>query len=176
MGRMRIRLLLTAAVVAGCAPERSPTADGRTGPETAAEMPVPQPAAPGRLPDPPPPPPAAPGLPGLLPLAQARIEAELGAGPRCTLSDGGPPLMAASRRGAIANDGGRLVRLQPEASDWAALSEGGRFIGSGLAIEVDAGAVVGSAGRPVVRDASVTVTRGRRGFSVSHGPRWACGA
>ncbi|HEX8654835.1 MAG TPA: hypothetical protein VF693_06405 [Allosphingosinicella sp.] len=116
-----------------------------------------------------------PSLPGLVPLAGDQVQAELGAGPYCTLSDGGRPLMAAKVGDAIVNDRGSIIHLRPEAQDWRALGEGGRFASGALAIEVDAGAVVARHEELVERDASVTILRGGRGFAVSHGPLWACG-
>ena len=98
----------------------------------------------------------------------------LGTGPRCTLSDGGEPLMVAVPGASLVNDGERLIRLDATAKDWAALLEGGRFVGGGIRVEVDAGAVLGGEGNTVVRDASTGIWRGRRGFGTSHGPRWTC--
>ena len=98
----------------------------------------------------------------------------LGTGPRCTLSDGGEPLMVAVPGAALVADGGRMVRLKATAKNWAALLEGGRFSGRSVTVEVDAGAVVGGEGKTVVRDASTGIWRGRRGFSTSHGARWTC--
>jgi hypothetical protein len=84
-------------------------------------------------------------------------------------------MMAAAGGGAIANDGGRIVRLRRDPSDGTALSAGGRFVAGALAIEVRPGAQLARRDGRVERDSSVSVVRGRRGFSVSHGPRWTCG-
>ncbi|HEX8364981.1 MAG TPA: hypothetical protein VF603_06835 [Allosphingosinicella sp.] len=130
----------------------------------------------GTPPDPPAPPPPVESLLGLVPLDDTEVRAELGAGPFCTLSDGGRPLMAARVGGAVVKDRGRIVRLMPEARDWTALGEGGRFASAELTVEVDAGALVGRYEELVERDASVTVARAGRSFAVSHGPRWACGS
>ena len=121
-------------------------------------------------------PPAAASLPGLLPLGEREILAALGSGASCSLSDGGPPLMVAMPGKAVANDRGRLVALASPAKGWNALLEGGRFSNADLAIEVDPGAIVASEDGGIARDASVSIVRDGRGYSVSHGPRWTCGA
>lgn len=145
--------------------------------EAGTEVPqryTPQPRAGEELPDPPAPPPPPPALPGLMPLSKVQVRAELGSGASCTLSDGGPPLMVSIVGDAIVNDRGRVVHLKPEAKDWEALIEGDEFKAGDLSIEVDAGAVIARHEGEVVRDTSVNIVRGRRGFGVSHGPRWAC--
>lgn len=138
---------------------------------------VPQPRPGEGLPDPPAPPPSRPpSLPGLMPLSEAQIGTELGSGASCALSDGGPPLLVSMLGDAIVNDRGRIVHLKPKAKDWNALNEGGEFRARDLTVEVDAGTVVARHEGEVVRDTSVDIVRGRRGFGVSHGPRWACGS
>ncbi len=82
--------------------------------------------------------------------------------------------MVATAGGAIVNDRGTLVHLKPEARDWNTLVEGGQFVAGELRIEVDPGAVLARGEKTVERDSSVSIMRGRRGFSVSHGPRWSC--
>jgi hypothetical protein len=162
--------LLVAALVTACGPGPAGLPEGREAPAAESDT---IPLGPGDdLPDPPASPPPAPSLPGLVPLTAEQLRAELGAGPYCTLTDGGGPLMVAKVGGAIVNDGGTIVHLRPEPRDWDALGEGGRFVSDRVTIEVDAGAVI----RPVERDASVRVLRGRYGFAVSHGPRWTCGS
>jgi hypothetical protein len=171
---MRIELLLIAAMVAGCAPERSRAPGEPPDPSAAAELPEPQRDPGGPLPDPPRAPPAQPSLPGLRPLTPAVIEAQIGPGTRCALSDDGPPLMVAANRKAIVDDRGRLVRLELDDSASNDLVEGGRFSGDGVAVEVDPGAVVARRRATIVYDASTTIIRGGRGLGVSHGPRWTC--
>lgn len=129
-----------------------------------------------KLPDPPQPPPAQSALPGLRPLSETVIRAELNPGASCALSDSGPPLMVAILGDAIVDDGGKIIHLEPEAADWNALAEGGRFAAGGLVVEVDAGYVVARRGELVERDASVGIQRGERGFRTSHGPSWICGS
>ena len=169
---VRTLVLLLAAGLAACAP------DDRTAREQAGDSPPGAEASASeadrssRLPDPPAPPPPAPDPWGLSPLSRARIAAELGPGARCRLSDGGKGLMAATVGGAVANDGGRIVRLRRDSS--GDLSTGGRFVAGTLAIEVRPGAELVRRDGLVERDSSVTVARGKRGFSVSHGPRWTC--
>jgi hypothetical protein len=171
---MRAATFLLAALLAGCTAERTnelQATNGDFGADTSAPSPPPSDA----LPSPPPAPPRAPGLAeltGLDPLSSGHVRA-LGVR-ACTLSDSGVPLMAAVPGDAIVNDRGRIVHLRPEASDWAQLQAGGRFAGGGLTVEVRPGAVVGRRGATVERDASAGVTRGGRGFSTSHGPRWTC--
>ena len=168
-----MRVLLLVASLAACAPERSEEAR-----EIAAEVEVavPEPSEAGGLPAPPPPPPRVPPLPGLVPLGEAEVAAALGSGASCALMDGKRMLMVATVGAAVINDRGTIVRLAPQAKDWEALAEGGRFTGGGITIEVDPGAVVGRGVDLVERDSSVSLMRGRRGFSVSHGPVWACGS
>lgn len=153
--------------------DTSLTSDARTG---APQHRPPQPRPREGLPDPPAPSPPPPRLPGLMPLSEAQVGAELGSGASCSLSDGGPPLMVSMLDDAIVNDRGRIVHLKPNAKDWNALNEGGEFWARDLRIEVDAGMVVARHEGEVVRDTSVNIVRGRRGFGVSHGPRWACGS
>lgn len=157
------------------APEQPTNLAGKAGTGAPQRHPS-QPRAGVELPDPPSPPPPTPtpSLPGLMPLSETQIGAELGSGASCALSDGGPPLMVSMLGDAIVNDRGRIVHLKPEAKDWKALIEGGEFRAGDLRIEVDAGAVVARHKSEVVRDTSVNIVRERRGFGVSHGPRWAC--
>lgn len=129
----------------------------------------------GPQPQPSPPPPAA-ALAGLRALGEGEILATLGSGASCSLSDGGPPLMVAMPGKAIANDRGRLVALASPVKDWSALLEGGPCSNEDLAIELDPGAIKASGEGGITRDASVSVIRGERGHSVSHGPSWACGS
>lgn len=173
---MRLLLLLLAATLGACAPEQSGAPEQSANRSISVDLPVSLGDPVKSPPDPPSPPPAPPSLPGLLPLTEAQISAELDSGASCTLSDGGPPLMVAMLGGAVVNDRGRITHLKPEAKDWNALSEGGRFAGGDLIIEVDAGQVVARHEELVERDASVSIKRGNRGFGVSHGPRWACGS
>lgn len=174
---MRALIVLSAAILAGCAPEEAAEPEPAGGTEMAAGMEAPQ-AGPGeKLPDPPaPPPPPPPDLAGLLPLSEAEIAGALGPGPSCTLGHGGRPLMVATVGDAIVKDRGRIVHLTPEARDWKALVEGGRFTADGLVVDVDAGAAAARPGDLIERDTSLDIRRGRRGFGVSHGPRWACRA
>lgn len=128
------------------------------------------------LADPPPAPAAPPHFPGLMPLEEASIAAELGSGASCTLIDRGRPLMVAMMGNAVINDGGRIVHLKPQAKSWNELVEGGRFVGPEVAIEVDPGQVMARHEEVLDRDASVHFLRGRHGFSVSDGPLWSCGS
>ena len=151
--------------------------DASVASEAGTEVPqrsAPQPRAGEELPDPPASPPPPPALPGLIPLSEAQVRAELSSGASCALSDGGPPVMVSIVGDAIVNDRGRVVHLKPEAKDWEALIEGGEFRADDLSIEVNAGAVVARPQGEVVRDTSLNIFRGDRGFGVSHGPRWAC--
>ncbi|TFI56945.1 hypothetical protein E2493_17625 [Sphingomonas parva] len=162
---MRALLLILAMGLAGCDGAAAP--DAGTDPPAAASA---SPASPGA--EPPTPPPPAPALPGLRPLGAARVAAEIGAGPRCALSDGGRVLMAVSARGAVIDDQGRIVRLARDAGD--GIAAGGRFAADDLAVEVRPGGEIGRAGDGVVRDAGAAIVRDRHGFSVSHGLRWTC--
>jgi len=165
---MRLAFLSCAALVTGCAAE--PAAEPAERPDTAVERPD------DRLPDPPKAPPAPPGLPGLLPLTEAQVEAELDSGASCTLTDGGPPLLVAMPGDAIINDRGTIVHLKPDAGDWNGLIQGGAFVGKSVTVVVHPGAEVARYEEVIEYDAGTSVVRGGRGYSVSHGPRWACGA
>ena len=77
---------------------------------------------------------------------------------------------------AIVSHRGRVVKLEPLARDWRALLEGGRFFSEDLTIEVRPGAVVAREGKLSKRDASASILRNGRGFSISHGPQWTCGS
>lgn len=172
---MRALPLIAAASLAACAPEE------KAGPEPApgSEMALPAAAeipAGSSLPAPPAPPPAAPALPGLSPLSEEELAAELAPGARCRLRDGGRLLLAATTGGAIVKERGRIVHLRPQAYGREALAEGGTFVAGALKIKIDAGAVTGRSAGSVERDTSVDIVRGRRGYSVSHGPRWTCGS
>ena len=172
---MRLHLLLL-PILAACTAEQPQSTD-QAQQEARIDAQAPPLSGEDGLPSPPPPPPPAPSaLPGLLPLSEAQIVQALGSGASCALSDGGAPVMVAVPGAAIANDGGRIVRLGAEAADWAALLEGGTFTAESLKLEIDAGATVERRGEVTVYDASVSLWRGRRGFSTSHGPRWSCGS
>ena len=169
-------LLLSAAFFAACTPEQA--AEPEMPPDAAivTELELPQPNLSNRLPDPPPPPPPRPVLPGLRPLEEADIRRELGSGASCALTERGAPLLVAVPGDSIVNDGGRIIHLKPQAQGWNALAEGGRFAAGDLVVDIDAGAIVAKPGELVERDTSVSIRRGRHGFSASHGPRWVCGA
>jgi hypothetical protein len=77
---------------------------------------------------------------------------------------------------AVVNDGGRMVLLATEAMRWSDLREGGVFKGDRVVIKVDAGHEMQRDEETVERDSTVSLRRGRRGFTISHGPRWICGA
>ena len=70
------------------------------------------------------------------------------------------------------------VRAELGSGASCALSDGGPpvmvlIVGDAV---VGAGAVVSRHEGKVARDASVNIVRGRRGFGVSHRPRWVCGS
>ena len=177
MGWIRfVVLLMSAASLAACPPEQAAEPERLADGGFTSELEAPQPNPANRLADPPPPPPPRPVLPGLIPLSDADIRSELGSGARCALTDGGPPLLVAIPGDSIVNDRGRIVHLKPEATDWTSLAEGGRFAADNLIVEIDAGAVIARHEELVERSTSVSIMRGRRGFSASHGPGWVCGS
>jgi hypothetical protein len=171
-----MRLFLFLVMLAGCTPEQPQTQQNPADSPRLAENGV----APSNVdtppPPPPPPPPPASALPGLLPLTEAQVLAVLGSGVSCALGDGGQLLMVAVPGAAVINDGGRIVRLEATAKDWAALLEGGVFEKGELSVEVDVAAVVERAGEVTVYDAGTYLKRGPRGIGTSHGARWSCGA
>ena len=173
---MRALVILVLSLSAACRAEPAAEADPAANVAVPAEAQAPEVAHPDKLPDPPPPPPPPAPLPGLMPLDEAEVRAELGSGASCALSDGGRLLMVAMLGDAVVRHRGRIVHLKPEAKNWNALAEGGRFAAGELAVEIDAGAEVARQEEVIERDASVSVIRAGRGFSVSHGPRWACGS
>lgn len=159
--------------MAACAPENGaepePPADQATTTDTEApEFPN------NGLPDPPAPRPPRAEFARLIPLSEAQIGAEMRSGATCDLADDGAPILVATRGDAIVNDGGRIVHLKPEAEDWNALVDGGRFIGKDIVVEINAGSVVARSRNLVARGTDVDVRRGRYGFKVFHGPRWIC--
>jgi hypothetical protein len=82
--------------------------------------------------------------------------------------------MAATVGDAIVKDRGRLVHLTPAAQDWTALTNGARFAGADLAVQVAPSAVIRRDDGLIEREARVSIARGGRGFATSHGPRWRC--
>jgi hypothetical protein len=172
---MRIPVVFLAAMVSACAPEPAAPLQQSREADVVAAAPA-KPGSTGSLPDPPPPPPPRPDFAGLLPLTQAQIAEELGSGASCQLVEGDQVLMVAMIGDAIANDRGRVVHLKREGSTWNALFAGGSFTSEGLTIEVEPGFETSRQEEVIERDTSLTVKRGRRGLSTSHGPKWVCGS
>ena len=70
---------------------------------------------------------------------------------------------------------GRIVHLKPEAGDLNELFQGGRFVGSGLVVEVERESEVERVDEVTSWQATLRVLSGKTGFTSYH-HRWTCGA